>query len=259
VNRPRSGALRSAHQYDSGMASRVCWNCEKDANQTLVGSPVRERGEFGDSSVWTGFYTCDSCGHGSLGEVQVVHREVLISSYKAQPRITTAMLDTAALANLFNSPQAEVRWLPEHVHGRRFDDVPNPIADAASEAYACYSIRSYRAAILLARSVVEAVAKDKGITTGNLSQKIDKLADADHIRPLIKESAHEIRHLGNGMAHGDFIEPTEEDDALDVLEFMSAVLTEVYQLPAQVNARRSTREKRKAAAKERRMETDTPS
>lgn len=244
-------ASSAEHQYDSGMASRVCWNCEKDANQTLVGSPVRERGELGDSSIWTGFYVCDSCGHGSLGEVQVTHREVLNPAYNAQPKITTSMLDSTAMANiknLFDSPQAEVRWLPEHVHGRRFDDVPNPIADAASEAYACYSIRSYRAAILLARSVVEAVAKDKGITTGSLSQKIDGLADGDHIRPLIKESAHEIRHLGNGMAHGDFIKPTEEDDALDVLEFMSAVLTEVYQLPAQVNARKATREARKAAA-----------
>ena len=242
------------------MASRVCWNCEKDAHQALIGQPFRESAGLGDSNTWTGFYACDACAHGSVGQLRVNHWDVVSEHFAEENEVLAHMLDGNAqgrVRNFFDGEEADIEWFPLHVLGRKFDNVPNPIADAASEAYACYSIRSYRAAILLARSVVEAVAKDKGVTKGTLETKIDGLAAADHIRPLIKESAHEIRHLGNGMAHGDFIEPTEEDDAVDVLEFMSAVLTEVYQLPAQVNARRATREVRKAAAKQRSEEVNT--
>jgi hypothetical protein len=49
------------------------------------------------------------------------------------------------------------------------------VADAAREAYRCRSVGAHRAAVLLARSVVEASAKDRGVTTGGLLAKIDKL------------------------------------------------------------------------------------
>lgn len=93
----------------------------------------------------------------------------------------------------------------------------------------------------MARSVVEAVAKDNGITTGALKSKIDKLESEKLIRPVIKDAAHEIRFLGNEMAHGDFVEPVEADEAEDVLNLMSAVLEDVYQIPARVNAQKAAR------------------
>lgn len=225
------------------MASRVCWNCETDAHQTLLTDPVTERAFSRTSQrsyAWFGLFQCDHCGYVSIGMRSYNHGIVNLT-HQARTRMDV--------------PDADLRWLPEHVLGRRFDDVPEWIADAASEAYACYSIRSYRASMLMARSVVEAVAKDKGITKGSLADKIDGLAAADHIRPLIQTTAHEIRHLGNDMAHGDFVEPTTAEDAEDVLDFMSVVLAEVYQLPAQVNARQTTRAARREAAVARKAET----
>ena len=239
------------------MASRVCWNCEKDAHQTLKGDPFYAAGPVVDPTEWFGFFRCDFCGFGSIGQIDIERDEVQRSTAWRYDEATVDANVVNAVKTLLNHPDANVRWLPEHVLGRRFDDVPEWIADAASEAYACYSIRSYRAAILLARSVVEAVANDKGITTGNLAGKIDSLADAGHIRALIQSSAHEIRHLGNNMAHGDFVEPTTAEDADDVLDFMSVLLAEVYQLPAQVNARQSTRQARKAAVDARKAEAAT--
>ncbi|WHP18822.1 DUF4145 domain-containing protein [Cellulomonas sp. ES6] len=224
------------------MASRVCWNCATDAHQTLLLDPVTERTSSRSPQrnyAWFGVFQCDQCGFVSIGMSSYGHGSVNLAHH------ARARMDI---------PDAMLQWLPEHVLGRRFDDVPEWIADAASEAYACYSIRSYRAAILLARSVVEAVAKDKGIAKGQLADKIDALADAGHIRALIQASAHEIRHLGNEMAHGDFVEPTTAEDAEDVLDFMSVVLAEVYQLPAQVNARQATRVARKAAAEARKTD-----
>jgi hypothetical protein len=134
-----------------------------------------------------------------------------------------------------------VEWIPQRPMGRRFEEVPDQISSAASEAFACHSINSNRAAILMARSVIEAVAKDKGFTKGNLLQKIDNLEEANLIHPNIKEMAHGVREFGNDMAHGDFIIPVTEEDAEDVLEFMSLLLSDVYQQPARLERLRSRR------------------
>jgi hypothetical protein len=145
----------------------------------------------------------------------------------------------------FESPDALIKWWPVTLLGRRFDDVPDEIGSAASEAYACYSIRSYRAAVLLARAVVEAVAKSKGKTRGNLKEKIDAL-DADRlINPQLAETAHEIRFIGNDMAHGDFVHEVSEDECDDVLNFMTALLEEIFQRPANLSRFREARLRRK--------------
>jgi hypothetical protein len=55
------------------------------------------------------------------------------------------------------------------------------IASAASEAYECQSIGAHRAARSLARAVVEAIAKHKGITQGRLVDKIEEMEQQDLI------------------------------------------------------------------------------
>ena len=190
---------------------------------------------------WFTAHQCDECGFLSLAWARFMHGEV---NYPSQAK------------SRMDAPGADVVWLPVSAVGRAFDDVPAWIAEAASEAYACHSVQAFRAAILLARSVVEAVAKDKNANGRTLADKIDGLAASNHIRPLIQQTAHEIRHLGNDMAHGDFVEPTTAEDSEDVLDFMAVVLAEVYQLPAQVNARQSTRAARRAAAEARRAEAN---
>lgn len=137
-------------------------------------------------------------------------------------------------------------WWPKQVGGKHFPDVPDPIAEAADEGYRCYGIDAYRAAVLLARSVIEATAKDKQITDGRLVTKIDAMHEAELIRKVVKDGAHEVRHLGNDMAHGDFVEPVEQADAEEVLFLMAEVLHDVYQQDAWVNRRRAAREARRA-------------
>ncbi len=67
------------------------------------------------------------------------------------------------------------------------------------------------------------------------------------VRRHIKDAAHEIRLLGNTMAHGDFVEAVSEEESEEILELMGEVLNEVFQSPAKI-ARRA--EKRKASAAE---------
>jgi len=97
------------------------------------------------------------------------------------------------------------------------------------------------ASILMARTVVEATAKAKGITSGRLVSKIDELATQGLVRNSTKDAAHEIRHLGNDMAHGDIEDSPAQVDVDDVLALMDEVLNEVFQGPARtarVRARR---------------------
>lgn len=142
--------------------------------------------------------------------------------------------------------QPNLDWYQISAISKDFPDVPEHIVEAASEAYKCHSISAFRAATQLARSVVEATAKDKGITRGQLVVKIDELFNRGLIREYVRDGAHEIRHLGNEMAHGDFVSPVTSEETDLVLTLMSEILDEVYQSPARVAQARAARAARNA-------------
>ncbi|MBM7079135.1 DUF4145 domain-containing protein [Micromonospora humida] len=141
-----------------------------------------------------------------------------------------------------------LRWTPAGSLSKGFPDVPEHIGGAASEAYRCADSHDLRAAVLLARSVIEATAKEKGIEHGGLAAKIDEMRNQELIREHIKEAAHEVRHLGNEMAHGDFVDPVSPEDADLVLALMTEVLAEVFQSPAKVARARAARAAKSRAA-----------
>jgi hypothetical protein len=146
---------------------------------------------------------------------------------------------------LFEKHKTPIEWLPATALPRRFEDTPSPIAEAASEVFACHSIGSYRAGMLLARSVVEAIAKDKGIVDGNLKSKIDAMREQGIIVPSLAETAHEIRFIGNDMAHGDFVEEIGKEESEDVLGFMTTLIEQIYQQPARLSKSAERRRQRK--------------
>ena len=131
--------------------------------------------------------------------------------------------------------EGPLEWRP--AGPKHYPGVPEEISMAASEAYACMSAQAHKAAILVARSVIEACAKDNGITRGRLLEKIDRMHAVALIRAHVRDGAHEIRHLGNDMAHGDLAMPVEEADARMTVLLMDDVLEEVYGSKARVNSR----------------------
>lgn len=142
------------------------------------------------------------------------------------------------------------QWLPKQGERRDFSDVPDHIAAAAGEAVFCLNQGAYRAAGSLARAVVESTCKDCGSNGKNLEGRINALAQAGHIRPHTKEQAHEIRHFGNDMAHGDFASAVSKEEAAEIIELMAEVLNEVYQSPAKLRRVKSAREAKKAEQKD---------
>lgn len=215
------------------MASRICWQCGTKAHHTPVANAYTFQIRQGHRLVY-GLLRCDECQAGSLAVGAVP---------KGTAKPVEWSVSTLASAN------ADLTWIPERGTGKEFPDVPEHIAAAADEAHRCRSINANRAAAALARSVVEATAKDRGHTTGTLERKINEMHAAGDLSELAKETAHEIRFVGNEMAHGDFVVAIEGEDADDVLHFMDEVLNAVYQAPARLNAAREQRLARKAAQK----------
>ncbi|MFC9121682.1 DUF4145 domain-containing protein [Streptomyces sp. NPDC057067] len=132
-------------------------------------------------------------------------------------------------------PRETLEWEPTKIRRPAFPDVPKEIADTAGEAHACLSIGAPRGAVALARAVVEATAKAKGITVHNIAPKITAMRDQGFISPLTEQTSHQIRKDGNSIAHGDIGEDSMPlDDAEAILSFMDALLDEVFQRPAKL-------------------------
>lgn len=132
-------------------------------------------------------------------------------------------------------PRQALQWEPTKIRRPAFPDVPKEIADTASEAHACLSIGAARGAVALARAVVEATAKAKGIKVHNIAPKITAMRDQGIISPLTEQTSHQIRKDGNSIAHGDIGEESMSlDDAEAILTFMDALLDEVFQRPAKL-------------------------
>lgn len=206
--------------------------------------PVLMEDDLGLAATLMDAYTCDYCGKLSLAWVDLPRNH----SYELRPNCAPHFVDQVTESMAVNDKR--LSWLPLGRMGKEYDDVPPHIASAASEAQRCLSVGAYRGAVSLARSVVEASAKEKGIASGSLIQKIDKMHSRGLIREIVRESAHEIRHLGNEMAHGDLADPVEEEEADETLGLMDEVLIEVFQSPARLERRRAARLVRKSEIKQ---------
>jgi len=201
-------------------ATRTCGWCGIRCNMTQFGNRV-ELGEddFGNSTEFHLVFQCDGCSQLSIVKC---------------PNPTEPW---DSLSELVSAPSAS--WLPHQVARHEFQDVPPAISSLAVEAHTCLAVRADRAAAAMARAVVEATAKAKGITTGSLAKKIDKLFEQQLIREYVRDAAHEIRFGGNEVAHGDLVdEPMDHDTATEILGLMDEMLDEVFQSPARVERRR---------------------
>ncbi|MFJ9322160.1 DUF4145 domain-containing protein [Streptomyces globisporus] len=205
------------------MASTICGWCGDRTHMTMILDPYQLPeatwvSPSDDSHVWMSVFRCsnENCRRLSIGW-SALHRAHQLSS---------------AIQSL---PQSDLQWEPQSIRRPRFFEVPPEIAETASEAHACLSIGAARGAVALARSVVEATAKAQGITAHGIAAKIDALRDGGVISALTAETSHQIRRDGNSIAHGDIgDEPVSTDDAEAIIEFMDALLDEVFQRPAKL-------------------------
>ncbi|MBW3359801.1 DUF4145 domain-containing protein [Streptomyces microflavus] len=216
------------------MASTICGWCGDRTHMTMVLDPYRLPeatwpSQLDDKPVWMTAFRCSSenCHRLSIGW-SVLNRVNQLSSAKQL------------------LPQSDLQWEPLSIRRPLFLEVPPEIAETASEAHACLSIGAARGAVALARSVVEATAKAQGITAHGIVAKIEALRDGGVISTLTAETSHQIRRDGNSIAHGDIgNEPVSVDDAQAIIEFMDALLDEVFQRPAKLQKLKERHNERK--------------
>lgn len=222
------------------MASTTCGWCNEKVHMTPAGPavvrpyPLRTyHHDDNEKYVVDAAYTCDSC-----------HRLSVVSW------VTGTHPDVRRMEGHDDGPGSfdSARWSPTPGHQKEFPDVPDQIAQAAQEAWLCHVAGAHRGAVAVARAVVEATAKAKGHVKGQVVDKIEALANAGEIRPAVKDQAHEIRHLGNSVAHGDLGDPVTAEDAAEILELMGEVLNEVFQSPARGARLKAAREARRAGS-----------
>ncbi|MBX8687177.1 DUF4145 domain-containing protein [Mycobacterium sp. 20091114027_K0903767] len=197
--------------------------CKAYTQHTIIGTPTvvghqKDPRVDGDLRRISAVFECAICAGHSIG--------VGIASRYDIPGDRAAFYSEANHDNII--------WRPELGDTKAYADVPEHIAEAATEAYECAGYKHNRAAILLARAVIEATAKAKKIEKGTLYDKIEELCKQGFIRQYVKEAAHGVRALGNDMAHGDFVEPISTEDTTLVIELMGEILDEVFQSPARV-------------------------
>lgn len=204
------------------MANRRCWHCDTRSHMTRISDPTLTN----DQAAVLATFRCDECGYPSvaLGDASWVRTG-----------------QKSALEILDGNNTKGLVWLPHTKEADDFPDVPTHIANAATEATLCLSIGAYRAVGSLARAVIEATCKDKHAKGGNLQERIDALHAADHIRKHTKAQAHEVRHFGNNMAHGDFADDVDQAEGEEIIELMKEILDEVYQSPARLERRKNAR------------------
>ena len=207
------------------MPSNLCAFCERLSHFTIKWGRITKVGELVRFAA-----TCDNCAQLSTSSGPVDYH-------------IADTTDLAAVREAVAGHEDTLEWWPKKGFAPSVDDVPPHIAHAAREAYSSATVNNHMAAILMARTVVEATAKEKSIPGSTLAAKINGMRDADLIRPSIAEQAHEVRFMGNDMAHGDIADRPTAVDSEEILALMGEVLSEVFQGPARLERIRAKREK----------------
>jgi hypothetical protein len=101
---------------------------------------------------------------------------------------------------------------------------------------------NWDAAAVMARSALQIALRNKGAKGGSLKAEIENLANTSILHPLMKDWSTEVRELGNDSAHPKpNAQPTDPNDARDIVEFLNFLLMYLYDLPKQISDYRQRR------------------
>ena len=121
-------------------------------------------------------------------------------------------------------------------------EVDEALPERAKEylAQAIGSISAPAGAVMLAASSVDAMLKEKGLSEGSLSARIDQAAKEHLITEEMSHWAHEVRLDANDQRHSDNDSalPTSEN-AQKLIDFVQALGMILFVLPARIERGRT--------------------
>ena len=102
---------------------------------------------------------------------------------------------------------------------------------------------NWDAAIVMARSALQAALREQRVSGKNLKKEIDELAETGVLPPIMKEWATEVRQFGNRSAHPDPMQdPPSGQDAIELVKFLDFFLEYTYSLPHRIDKYRQRME-----------------
>jgi Domain of unknown function (DUF4145) len=114
--------------------------------------------------------------------------------------------------------------------------VPDGVLKEYREAELCASVKAFRAASALLRSVLEKTLEVNGYAKGTLQARIDEAAKDGVITAARRERAHQqIRVLGNDVLHEPWREVPEEE-YIDAHHYAQRILEDFYDERQEVEA-----------------------
>jgi Domain of unknown function (DUF4145) len=131
-----------------------------------------------------------------------------------------------------------IHWWPLP-DARLSPNIPSVIAGAFNEASMALAANCPRAAVVMARRTLEAVAEDKGAVGKTLAERLQDLSQKGVLHPSLADWIKELRQVGNSGAHYDPINPVSHEDAKQMVSFLRQLLHYLYELPAELARRRS--------------------
>ena len=119
---------------------------------------------------------------------------------------------------------------PGPLAGRTVDHVPDDVGHLYDEARECVAVSAYTAAVLLCRKLLMHVAVEKSAPeNAKFVVYVNWLADNHWVPPNARAWVDHIRDKGNEANHE--ITLVAQQDAVDLLTFVEALLRYVYELP----------------------------
>lgn len=230
---PRGELLPEAHEGlpDSTTPSGLCPRCGKQSSFDIqVPQPVTYDGRYAVSHDGTksqlildriAVLVCRHCNQGTA-----VIEERVQEPVAPRQRATHASVYWRGI-HWWPLPEASIS-----------PDIPPDIAGAFAEAISTLYANCPRAAVVMARRTLEAVAADKGETTGPLATRLRNLATRGVLPPDLADWATEVRKIGNTGAHFDPMDMATMEDARDLVNFLRELLRYLYEMPAELRRRR---------------------
>lgn len=193
----------------------VCRECKRGTNHKIL--LKAEKKEYSaDEDIWTvsTFYTlqCQGCE-------TVCLLEEYVCSEDYNP--ITGELET--VTTVYPSP-FETKT---PIEGSYY--LPKIISKIYKECITAFNKKLPILTSIGMRAVIEAICKDKGVLSGNLAQKVDKLAEMGFMTKQEAELLHLNRYMGNASAH-ELQEPLE-DELTTGLDITETTLRNAYILP----------------------------
>lgn len=218
---------------DTGNPAGLCPRCGKQSSFTSLGSiPLTFDGGYVSQhngertptfSEQATVFICHNCKQG----VSVLEEE-LVGGKLRREQVGGGVVSWRGF-NWWPLPNAKMHRA-----------VPEQISSALSEAVRCLSANCPRAAAVMARRTLEAIAIEKGAGKDGdqLHKRLAEMANRGLLQPVLAEWSREVRLVGNLGAHFDPMETVTHEDAQQLIDFIKSLTDYLYVLPHQLEARR---------------------